>query len=237
VLFRATSSDGFAGHRLKETAAITPFVVTRVVYGGWILAAIGGGALLVLHLVNAFTLGHPLLDANREGTVWTWASVVAAFAVSVGAGLRFIGVPTERGRYGALTLAAAFLSLDDLIALHERLAGLAVRSFRLSEAWDSLLWPAFYAPLLGAVVLILERETRMSPTGIRRQARAGVALLGAAIALEVVSAPWSTTRWSLVHTIEGGFEEAAEQAGWTLLASAIMATALCDLSTAGCDRR
>jgi len=216
---------------------MTPLVVSRVVYGGWILAALGGGGLLVLHLVNAFTLDHPLLDANREGTVWTWASVVATFTVAVGAGLRFIGVSTERGLYGALALSAAFLSLDDLTALHERLAGLAVRILRLSDAWDSVLWPAFYAPLMLAIVLILERVTRNRPADIRWQAGVGVALLGAAVALEVVSAPWSTTEWSLVHTIEGGFEEAAEQAGWTLLASAVMANALCDLSAAGCDRR
>jgi len=146
-------------------------------------------------------------------------------------------VSTERGLYGALALSAAFLSLDDLTALHERLAGLAVRILRLSDAWDSVLWPAFYAPLMLAIVLILERVTRNRPADIRWQAGVGVALLGAAVALEVVSAPWSTTEWSLVHTIEGGFEEAAEQAGWTLLASAVMANALCDLSAAGCDRR
>jgi hypothetical protein len=87
-----------------------------------------------------------------------------------------------------------------------------------------------------AIVLILERVTRNRPADIRWQAGVGVALLGAAVALEVVSAPWSTTEWSLVHTIEGGFEEAAEQAGWTLLASAVMANALCDLSAARCDR-
>jgi hypothetical protein len=223
-----SSSDGFADTRQKGTASSPPVVVDRIIYAGWILATVGGGALLAVHLANVFTIRHRLLDANGEGTVWTWASVVAAFAVAFGAGLRFVAVPTERGRYGVLALVAAFLSLDDLVVLHEGLAGLAVKLFGLSDTWDSVLWPALYAPLLGSVVLVLERVTRRSPTGIRRQALVGIALLGAAVALEVVSAPWSTGS-NLIHAVEGGFEEAAEQAGWTLLASAIVAIALTDL--------
>ena len=226
-----TNSDEFADHLQVNSTATATVVVSRVVHAGWILAAVGGGGLLTLHHANAFMLGQKLLDANREGTIWTWASVVAAFALALGAGLRFVAIPIERGRYGVLALAAAFLSLDDLIVLHERLAGVAVKLFDLSFVWDSVLWPAFYAPLLGAVVVILERVTRRSPTVIRRQALVGIALLGMAVALEVVSAPWSTGT-NLVHTVEGGLEEAAEQAGWTLLASAIMALVLRDLITA-----
>jgi hypothetical protein len=98
----------------------------------------------------------------------------------------------------------------------------------LSSAWDSVVWPVLYVPLLLAVVVILDGLTRDGPAPIRRQTRVGLALLGGAVALEVASAPWDAESLA-VATVEGGFEEAAEQAGWTLLASAVVATALRDV--------
>lgn len=45
------------------------------------------------------------------------------------------------------------------------------------------------------------------------------------VAVEVLSAPWSTGS-NLVHSIEGAFEEGAELAGWMTIATGLTAIVL-----------
>lgn len=203
-----------------------PGPVDRILTAGRFLAIVGGLSLLIIHLIDVAFLDRRMLNANAEATVWTWTSVVAAFGVSLGAGLHALLVAARRTQYAVLAAGAAFLSMDDLTALHEAFANLIVRGTGISETWDSVLWPLLYLPLLGVVVLLLERLTRDAPARIRRYTLAGLALLVFAVALEVLSAPWSGQEVNWVHNIEGGIEEAAEQAGWTLLAVATIASAV-----------
>ncbi len=198
--------------------------VGQILGAGRVLAIVGGVALLVIHLANAAFLERRLLNANLEGTVWTWASVVAAFGVALGAGLHALLMAPRRAEHVGLAGAAAFLSMDDLTGLHEAIAGLILTVAGLSETWDSVIWPVVYLPVLGAVVLLIERLTRDAPARIRHSALAGLALLAFAVAIEAATAPWSGPQSGWVHVVAGGLEEAAEQAGWILLAVAMLAS-------------
>lgn len=212
--------------RTPDTQRTPVDPVDRILTAGRWLAIVGGLTLLVVHLVNLAVLERRLLNANLETTVWTWTSVVAAAGVAIGAALHALLVTARRTEYLTLVGAASFLSMDDLITVHETVAGLILTATGLSEKWDSVVWPVVYLPFLAVLVLLLERLTRDVPTRIRRHTLAGLGLLAFAVAVEVVIAPWSGTDAGRVEFVGGGVEEAAEQAGWTLLAVALIALAV-----------
>jgi len=226
-LERAGRVGGVFGNRTDTVHAAHDVDVVLSV--GAVLAALGAALLILIHLGNAVFLDALVLNANGEATVWTWASVVAAAAVAQGAILRAVFVRAGRRMFIALALSAGFLSLDDLTVLHESVIGRVLPQLGLSDSWDSVLWPVLYLPVLGVTVLLLLVIARDSPARIRRFILAGLALLALAILLEIGSAPWSGAEENTVHTIEGGFEEAAELAGWILLAAAVLAGALRDV--------
>jgi hypothetical protein len=214
-------------HRAGAVAATRE--VEAVLSLGAVLAVGSGAALVVTHLANAMFFDTVVLDANGEGTVWTWLSVVAAAGVAGGAALRAVWVRAERRVFIALAVSAAFLSMDDLTVLHERVSGRVYARLGLSDSWDSVVWPVIYLPVLTATVLLGLVVARGSLARTRRFIHAGLALLALSVLLEVVSAPWSGREENTVHTVEGALEEAAELAGWMLLAAAVLARALHDL--------
>ena len=72
--------------------------------------------------------------------------------------------------------------------------------------------------LLAAVLLL--RVSESAPARGRRCLSVGLGLLVVSVFLELVSAPSSTDR-NVIHTLEGGLEEAAELAGWILIATGL----------------
>lgn len=184
--------------------------------------------LLIAHLGNAFLLGGTyawLFDANEEGTPLTWLSVVASATTAVAALIGALTTRERRTEFVLLATTCAFLSLDDAVELHERVAGKLLKVMQLSQDWDSVLWPAVYVPLLLLTAVLIVRVARSGSRSTARIAVVGLALLGAAVLAEVVSAPWSTGQ-NIVHTIEGGIEEALELAGWILIAAGVMTAVL-----------
>lgn len=211
----------------RPTTAVEPVTAERLeatLRAGRSLAVWGSLVLLTAHFSNAFLLGHeiPGLDANHEGTPLTWASAVATAAVAVAAILAAI-LTGPFLRLMGLGLATAFLSLDDMVALHERTASVLVVELGLTDAWDSALWPLLYLPLLVITALLILRMARAGTPDTFRAAVVGLGLLGAALALEVLTSPWSSGT-NLMHTVQGGIEEALELAGWVLISSSALAT-------------
>ncbi len=195
---------------------------------GYRAAAGSALALLILHFGHALLLDgrHAwAFDANEEGTPFTWLSVVACSTTGVAALLAVFGTRCSRTPAIGLAAASAFLSLDDAIGVHERIAEKAYRALGLAREWDSVIWPALYIPLLVVTAGLILHITRAGSAQTLRSAVTGLALLGAAIVAEVVSAPWSTGR-NTVHLIQGGIEEALELAGWILIACGVMASVL-----------
>ncbi|WP_153393890.1 hypothetical protein [Ornithinicoccus halotolerans] len=208
---------------VEELSAVR---IAATLRAGRALAAVAAGLLLVVHFTNAFVLGHEFtdLDANAEGTALTWASAVATAAVAVAAVVAAV-MTGPRVPYVVLACAAAFLSLDDMTELHERISAKMVTVAEVSPTWDSVIWPLVYLPLLVLTAVLILRLTRVGTPTAFRHVVAGLCLLVAAIALEVLTAPWSTGT-NLVHTVQGGVEEALELAGWVLIASGVLATML-----------
>lgn len=119
----------------------------------------------------------------------------------------------------------AFLSLDDMVGLHEGGAALVCRLLGLPLTWDSVIWPVVYLPLMGTTGLVLLLIARSAEPVVARSLRVGLLALAIAVILEVVSAPWSTDgNW--VHVVEGGLEQALELFGWILLAAGTLSAAL-----------
>ena len=101
---------------------------------------------------------------------------------------------------------------------------------RVSDAVDPYLplsrgWPIVYLPLLVALFLGLWRLAGELLPRALRLVRWGLPLLGAAVALELLSAVLlelvdDTSAW---YTLEVAVEEAGELAGWALVASGLLA--------------
>lgn len=179
-----------------------------------------------LHLANAAFLGHRrLLDANSEASVFTWASTAAAASAGFAAILCATTVGRRAGGFVVAGFLMLFLSLDDALAIHEEIGAAAARSLGLARSYDSVLWPALYAPLLLVLLALLVRAGVTSRGLARRLLLSASALLVLAVAAEIVSAPVSGpgSLESWPHVIEGAFEEGAELAAWILIAFALAA--------------
>jgi len=195
-------------------------LVGRLLRTGIVLAATAPLLQLVLHLVNGVTIQSSILDANSEGNPFVWASTVAAFSVALCALIGGLAHRVQVRLLLSLAASIAFLSLDDAVVLHERIAAKVLGLAGLSVTYDSVLWPALYLPLLALTALLLFSIARGQPEQIRRLFYAGLALLLLAVVAEATAAPWSDGR-NTVELVVGGIEESAELAGWILLASAM----------------
>jgi hypothetical protein len=127
---------------------------------GWLLSA--GLALAVAgvvvqttaHLVQAFVAPSlDYLNADRDGNVFAWASSVAIFGAAFAA-LVLYGLRRRRGLL-VLALALAFFSLDDIAAIHERLALHAEDLLGLADYSRRAVWVVLFMPLLVIVTALL----------------------------------------------------------------------------------
>jgi len=170
--------------RNATSAALTK----RLIAAGILLAVAAVAAQTAVHLANGllFDGRYTQLNADSEYTPFSWASTVASFSaasVVLGAAIVF-----ERRRSLLLAAVLAYLSLDDAIRLHERLAetalghGLALPSYMIR-----LLWPALYVPILVLAVALLWTFARKIPTSARRLTGFGVLLLASAVVAEALS--------------------------------------------------
>jgi hypothetical protein len=181
-----------------------------------------------VHLLNAAFLDKRALNVNFEDNPFAWASTVATFSVAFVATVRAAGLRSDRISYALLAMITAFVSLDDMVAIHEDVGTEAADLLGLAQSYDSVLWPAVYLPLLGLGLFLLFSLARDSPERPRRFIHTGLVLLAAALAAEVLSGPWTGGEEEWPHVIEGAFEEAAELAAWILVASALTVITLRD---------
>jgi hypothetical protein len=153
----------------------------------------------------------------------TWANLVATFAAAFAAILHAVLLSERRRTYAFIACVFAFFSLDEAVLVHERLAKSVIAAAGQDTSWDSVVWPALYLPLAGAVVVLLVSLTRTTPTRARRFVGVGLVLLVTAVAAEVLSAPVSTgeTVAGWTHVLESAYEEGAELTGWIMIATGL----------------
>jgi hypothetical protein len=219
-----------AGAARSDEAGLAPDkrLAERILEAAVVVAVAG---VVVQTLVDvagvwAFDREHEILLADSDDSLFAWASIVATFAAAVGALLLSLARP-GRSLLWFIAVAAAFLSLDDFVRIHERLGDLADRAESL-EAWEParLLWPMLFFPLLGALFLALWRVAGRLPRRPGRFLLVGLLLLTGAVALELVSAGVLRAgydRGTVPYELEVIAEEGAELAGWILVAGGLLA--------------
>ena len=175
-----------------------------------------------LYTVNVYAFDRSIVLFDlEEGGLVTWASSSAAFAVGlIALLLSFIDEP-QRLRGKAIAAAAAFISFDDAVLVHERAAFRIAEQLELSDTYVQLIWPTLYFPFLVAVAVLLFQLARNTRTA-HRLIVAGLVALMAAIAMEVAGLALDRTDagargWA--RTLEITLEEGAELLGWILIAT------------------
>lgn len=200
----------------------------------WLLvaAAVAQSALHLLDLA-VFDLRLDRINADKDGSVAGWLGTVTTWSAACGAlGLALLA-PDLRRPLLLLAGLCAFLSLDDMVVLHEIVANLALR-FEAYGHDGYTLWPMVYFPLLCTVGWLLMRTARSVETGTGRFPAAGLCCLATAVLLEA-SAPvlyaLGSDHGKPLYESEVTLEEALETLGWGFIAFGLLA-AVVDLLVA-----
>lgn len=188
----------------------------------------------VAELANfGFSFDRAALNADEEYNAFAWASSMSTFAAAF-----FLFVPAAAaGALNRITLllaaAIAFLSLDDAVGLHERVAERSVEILDVEVPLQRVFWPLIYFPLLVFVFVILLRMAREVAPPFSTALGGGLALLALAIVAELSSALYiGDDEHTWANAVEVAVEEGAELAGWVLIAGAFAA-----LAYLGAERR
>lgn len=178
------------------------------------------------HVVDwlAFDLDVRLLDADYDLSVYAWFATVSIFLAAAGLFVldRF---GRSRGLRRFLPAVLAFLSLDEMVGIHEHI-GKAATWIGLSDDAGRAVWPLVYLPLIGGAALLLWRFAAATAEPGGRYIRTGLVLLGFAVLLEIGStklADGQHGRWA--YELEVIVEQNAELVGWALIGLACAAAA------------
>lgn len=195
------------------------------------LALVSGVGLAVAQLGQELVLGDPVLmfDADEEGNVWAWTHVVALVSATSYVAL----FAAQHGARRAPWFAAAtllFLSADELLEIHGRVAGTVV----FFPHAGRLIWPLLYFPLLASLLIVLWRGVEPHGDRARAMVRGGLLLLCAAVLLELASVGVYVVSdgVGLLYNLEVALEEGAEVAGWLLIAGGFASVVVATPGTA-----
>jgi hypothetical protein len=185
----------------------------------------------VCHLVGflAFDSRYGSLDANADLAPFAFASASATLFCGACALLLAATWPRRAVPLALLAAGLAYLSVDDMFAIHERISTrLDLDLFGIDDMGRAL-WPVVYLPLIGACFLMLRFVGSTLRPAPRRLLRLGLALLVVAIALEMFTlllVNIGIATGNLAYECEVAVEEGAELAGWMLIGVALAATVL-----------
>lgn len=205
-------------------------LAARTLRAAIVVAVVGVIVQTIAHLTNAFAFdGEYLqLDADAEGTAFAWASSVAVFSGALAAFLHALFWEEKRLSLLIAALLLAFLSLDEIIQVHERIGLLVGGDLLGFEDYVAVrLWLVLYAPLLIVLAVLLLGASELLPDDATRTLRYGLAALVTAIALEGVGLPtkWLKDEFAVAwpDTLRIAAEEAAELSGWILISASLIA--------------
>jgi hypothetical protein len=172
---------------------------------------------------------HWHLNADVDGNFWSWASSVSTFAAAFVVLLLLVAFPGRRIALALLFASLAFVSLDDVVGLHERIVHEWLDP-RLSDAFDvdissRVLWPVVYSPILALTAWYLWRIGRYASA--RTCVRVAVAMLATALAVEALGAIIDRAGGQESHyRLAAGqvaLEESLELGAWVLVAAGLAA--------------
>ena len=199
---------------------------------GLAIAAITVTAQAVAHVIGVHLLDDRYLNLNADDELGlpAWVSSSATFAAAFAAFL--LALMQERIDASVLVLAGllAFFSLDDAIAVHERLGEKVGDALGYGETSERLIWLILFMPLFALAAILLFGTAWRLPGQLAALVFFGLVLLLFALATELVSSVLyelvDVERGSWADTIEVVLEESAELAAWILIATALLTAVL-----------
>ena len=201
----------------SPSAATSRFVTSD---GPNVLLIAGWTALVLVavqtasHLVNALLLDGRLsdMDADDEGTPFSWLSSLTIVTAGLAALALARVLPERRARLLLLGAILMFFSLDDVAAIHERVAWHGTDLLGLSQPFRHLVWPLVYPPILVAAFVLIGDAAGQTPRTVRRALRLGRGLLVIALGAEAVGTAVDLRQGtdSPLYAVEVVIEEGAE---------------------------
>jgi len=179
----------------------------------WLIAASVGAAALVAGVVSE----GGWLNADSEGSPFSWAAALATLLTAAGA----TSLARTGNAWPRLLLAGllAVIAVDQAVGLHERFAA-DLDTRRVAVSWDGFAFAAGALVLVAAGVLLALEARRRTPLAVA----AGVALLATALAMR-----FGGGILAVLHHLPAGETrrsgEAAAQglalSGWVLVAAGL----------------
>ena len=184
---------------------------------GMRVALIAVAAQTAAHFVWAYAWPSLLLNVDSDWSTFAWASSVATFSAALSAFV-LAALGSDRGLKLALAATLCLFSLDDIVAVHERLsdeAGSLIPGEHTGRAAGMLS----LLPLMGVASVALWRLSAAEGGRVRARLRLGLALLVTAVFLEAFASAlvrqggWSGAELPMV--LEVVLEEGPSwAAGW-----------------------
>ena len=201
-------------------------LMDRLIRAGKVFAVVAAVVQTAIHTVNAIVTSNTYFSVNAENNPIAWSHGVAIFASAFVCALAALLHDDRRRTYIALAVILSFLSLDEIVYIHERVAAQVIDILDLAVVWDSVLWPVVYLPLCATLAYLLASVVSTAPRQAGQLIVVGLGCLLTAVFLEVASASLSIDESRGDNKIEGAFEEAAEIAGWISIATGLTAITL-----------
>jgi hypothetical protein len=233
----AVSGNGAAAARpAPDTAPGARYATDDILRFGFLVAAVGIAVQTVLHLVGYLALDgdYAFLSLDSDDGLFAW--VTGALALVGAMSCVVLGLTTSRPRaYFGLAAVLALFSLDDVLAIHERVGH---EHFGLGPDINigRVVWPAVYSPILVVAAVLIWTVARRAPLPVGAVIRAGLVGLAAGLALEIASVVLFQFSWgplSRPYEAEVMLEEGFELAGLTLVVTGLAALAYTNLAKLG----
>ena len=198
-----------------------------IVAAGVLLTVAAVAVQTALYLADVYVLDRRVgtFDVDGEGGLSSWAASVTTFSTALLALLLALVQSARRVHLFVLAAAAAFLSFDEVVIVHERIGLKVTEALDLSNTYLRIAWPIVYLPLLATVAAILFQLARTNTDPVRSLLGIGLALLACAVGLEIGGLALdlipTLTETSWLYTMEIALEEGAELAGWILITTGV----------------
>ena len=227
--------------RSVTNAWASPIARVRSRRGGEIVENVGlserlltWGAYTAVAVTVFQTIGHLydwlaqnldiiLLNADHDHSIYPWIPTTAIFMGALALFLKQQIRPVTGFRRW-LPLILAYLSLDEMVALHERLVKV-LNAIGVDSSYARVVWPALYLPLMAATAIALWRMARGMAPRAGRFIQVGLVMLAIAVVLEIFSVVL-VDDYENAYQVEVIVEQNLELAGWTLIGAALLSTAV-----------
>jgi hypothetical protein len=164
-----------------------------------------------------------LLNADHDQAIYAWVPTTAIFMAALALFLQQQVRPVQGFRRWVPAILA-YLSLDEMVALHERVLKV-LDKLSITPSHGRVIWPVLYLPMLAATTIVLWRMARTMTPRAGSFVRVSLVMLATAVVLEAASVAL-VDDYENAYQVEVIVEQNLELAAWTLLGAALLSTAV-----------